>query len=36
MTRYERKRQERDEKRANCMLAISIISLLLQIIGLLK
>jgi len=36
MTRRERKRLERDKKRANIMLAIAILELLIQIIGLLK
>ncbi len=36
MTRRERKRLERDEKRANIGLAISIVELLIQIIELLR
>lgn len=36
MTRKERKRLERDEKRANIQLALAVISLLTQILALLK
>ena len=36
MTRRERKRLERDEKRANIQLALTIINVLIQIIALLK